>query len=138
MREIKFRAWDKESNKMLNVGLIDFRYTQAWFPELITKESPYGSLMSSKFELMQFTGLKDKNGKEIYEGDLFKWAGNEIVKVVFRDACFGFVSNERFISFEHYPEDVECVSTVRWLEVIGNIYENKELLDGRQTLRQDS
>ena len=107
MREIKFRAWDSHSKKM--------EYMK-----------PYQSLYTISFiEYMQYTGLKDKNGKEIYEGDIVI-AYDETMDVICKgqiiwDKCeCGFCikgAEPTFIGY--YPE----------LEVIGNIYENPELLE---------
>lgn len=99
-------------------------------------------------ELMQFTGLHDKNGKEIYEGDIIKddWLGNAIIR--WREICAEFIA-ELIKPFEYkdfngdmWHDDSKTYHTVTLLaewsgkkkgrieqEVIGNIYENKELLE---------
>ena len=102
MREIKFRAWDKIQKKMI--------------PEWFSIHKNHEPL-----EFMQFTGLKDKNGKEIYEGDVVKGDYRVIWKQKF--ASFGLVHPSWL--FVHYfgeaADPEEC-------EVIGNIYESPELL----------
>jgi len=73
--------------------------------------------------LMQYTGLKDNNGKEIYEGDIVKW-GKIIEKVEMKDGCWsmdGWILGTIVEEFN--------------LEVIGNIYENPELIKGRKVRR---
>ena len=70
--------------------------------------------------LMQYTGLTDKNGKEIYEGDIVKW-GKIIEKVEMKDGCWSMVLGTIVEEFN--------------LEVIGNIYENPELIKGRKVRR---
>lgn len=103
MREIKFRAWDKGDNKMLDaMGLID----------IIQTDDCMGFPDSAEF--MQYTGLKDKNGKEIYEGDIVE-DSNVIMEVK-------FYSGHSVINYAHFVlPDGE-------LKVIGNIYENPDLL----------
>lgn len=101
MKEIKFRFWN--GNKMIYKSLFD-----------ITKNLSYIN------QPMQYTGLKDNNGKEIYEGDIIEnyisGIGIKKAVVAFDNGCFKDITNDEFIS-----ED--CI-------VIGNIYENPELLKG--------
>ena len=72
----------------------------------------------------QYTGLKDKNGKEIYEGDiiLFNNFGDTLDKVVYSSGCF------------HTSGRGYLLDKIREIEVIGNIYENPELLEEKRTL----
>ena len=125
MREIKFRAWDKKRKEMLHK------------PILFPKREGGGQAVSgngNQYELMQFTGLKDKNGKEIYEGDIVKWGHHcewckeepiRIAEVQFApDIQFKTLIYDepfRFGSFAYKD-------TYKHLEIIGNIYENPELL----------
>jgi len=110
-REIKFRAWDKEKKIMdynpsiPAFGDINNIYLNGWFSE------------NSYFILQQFTGLKDKNGKEIYEGDILELKHND--RVVLKHIV---VWNEKRCGWSDYEPKNE-------FEVIGNIYENPELLN---------
>lgn len=107
MREIKFRVW-WEDRKMF-YGDLDLN-------NLIPKNK------NEIYELMQFTGLKDKKGEEIYEGDIMYVAGTGNVEIRFIYGCFGYTDNCNFYAlFDDAEGDVE--------EVIGNIYENPELLE---------
>lgn len=114
MREIKFRAWDKNNNKMVFVG---DKYAKT-----------YGQMidMFEDEDLMQFTGLHDAKGKEIYEGDIIRNNYSSVkVIIAFKHACFGSLMDDIFISFTEYGTETylktEC-------EVIGNIHDNKEIL----------
>ena len=127
-REIKFRAWDKIDKRMIvdKQDFITLIVTSAGvFRMSATHESYLYSLMPiDRFDLMQVTGLLDKNGKEIYEGDilrvdyLFEYI---TIEVYFTDSawCIKGKKTDDWIS-KWLPEE---------LEVIGNIYENKDLLN---------
>lgn len=122
MREFKFRAWDKDNKEMV--------YQNADSPSFGTfKGEKYCTLEEvffyekESFDIMQYTGMKDKNGKEIYEGDIVKAKssdGREFVgHVMFGDGSF-FIKNDTSSNYRWIDYEVE---------VIGNIHENPELLN---------
>ena len=104
MREIKFRAWDKESKEIL-----PWEEIMLWNLMWLNKKD------QTDYVFQQFTGLKDKNGKEIYEGDICK-------KVLPYNRDFE-IDNTPF----QWHSLIEFGS-LEGLEIIGNIYENPELL----------
>ena len=118
-REIKFRAWDKEEKKMNYFDLMDLWHDMA-----------DGNCDD---EVMQFTGLHDKNGKEIYEGDIVKTDEGFIGLVEF--GRFPYVANIEdygyFIKAHEYFK--LTANTCQAVEVIGNIYESPQLLDNTDT-----
>jgi len=116
VREIKFRAWDKKAGFMHEVYKIDFE-------EKCLMTETFGMLFDEA-ELMQYTGLKDKNGKEIYEGDIIKnYSKSFGAEFVTKEVKFTeFLLN---YGYEHYEMGEISEDTY---EVIGNIYENPELI----------
>lgn len=111
-REIKFRAFIEST-------LGDYMAIQGE-PDLET----LGSFMhhySSCKNIMQFTGLFDKNGKEIYEGDICKHK-EDIAKIIFWEGAFIF---NKYATHNYSLTNFDCCRT---FEVLGNIYENSELL----------
>ena len=123
----KFRAWTEEG-KVMYYDVYPFKDDTL----LLSYDGiAFDEVPASDFILMQSTGLKDKNGKEIFEGDVVKYeAGcNTVTEEVVYDknfAGFGVKDADAVIifTFGELAEDIGLHS----LEVIGNIYENPELL----------
>ena len=133
-REIKYRAYIKNDykkeliGKILDVSSIHLKTKKVIIGYSLDK-SNYGnkSFSFDDIELMQYTGLHDKNGKEIYEGDIVKITGSkgiDIGKVIYEYNGFtvDVMNMDRFYGRVHLLE--------KFTEVIGNIYDNPELLGG--------
>lgn len=124
MRELKFRAWDKKRKRMFAVTTINASGAVSVFID----DAGLYLLPAEQIELMQYTGLKDKNGKEIYEGDIVRVGGKWRFAVAYTRA---------FCAFELQNLDrEECMDLrhehMKRYEVIGNIHENPELLEERE------
>lgn len=139
MREIKFRVWDKKTKKMRQLVNIVFNAGFGVEPNNntikliwvkgkdIIEDKDIQIQREDNFELMQYTGLHDKNGKEIYEGDIVKYRdsiGQHIEKVIFDKGCF-YAGMHCGSSTRVAPKLINT----RITEVIGNIYDNPELLE---------
>lgn len=142
-REIKFRAWDTERRMFVPQGEVIFKdYGETYFEvvpnclEYVGDKVHNGEQQYNRFELMQFTGLKDKNGTEIYEGDVVKnpveeyngrypeVVGHELYKIVWSDTDYMILGEcLQSISKNHLQ-----LNDLLGCEVIGNIYQNPELL----------
>lgn len=131
MREIKFRAWEDYKKRMLYT---DWNSPHNWYCGSCSCKVAYARMFKDeKIGLsapMQFTGFRDKTGKEIYEGDIIRydWAdeqnGNEeIVQVTWNDNMAGFYPFIRKAGWRF---------SIYSIEIIGNIYENPELLETTQ------
>lgn len=122
-REIKFRAWDNDYKVIRD-------YDE--FKGLLT----LGELDASDFELEQFTGLTDVNGKDIYEGDIIKFFGankkikakNEFGIIVYKADRYGAGFNSIIQNKEHGYGGINIAQDI----VVGNVHENPELLEDNE------
>lgn len=125
MREIKFRAWDKIDEKLWNVISIDFIKGEVTLLNEYTKESYIREI--DEVELMQYIGLKDKNKRKIYEGDLIKLCDKLIGKIEYNKEISAFVI--RYLNSKKY----KCLG--KWIscyKVIGNIYKIQSYYDNKK------
>lgn len=124
MANLKCRAWDKKLQMMLDVSLIDFKKRVSVGEHWKFGETNFMSF--DEIELMQFIGLKDMNGQEIFEGDV----------------VHAYSEGASLIGVIEYFDNAYCIKSkngiynslwtnAEYFEVIGNIYENKELLKNK-------
>ena len=121
MREYKFRAWDSLVEKM-------YSWTELLNQNL---KNIFTIPEQCGYNLMQYTGLKDKNGKEIYEGDIVKFRFKEdreefpdligYIEYQSTFAAFRIMSNQGSFKID--------ITEIKFIEKIGNIYDNPELLE---------
>lgn len=133
MREIKFRAWDETKKLMLTVTDIAWDYRDGKGLAEIMCINPSGceydpfEYRPEHVKLLQFTGLKDCEGREIYEGDIIKLDRTDCIEIGIKL----HVDKVRRSETGGYHVDDKCLYKCRLkkCEVIGNIYENPELLN---------
>lgn len=134
MSRVRFKIWDKTRNKWLTSNCGQFLLNQNG--DLVFHQEGLNPLEEVKsvidYEIVRDTGLKDKNGKEIYEGDILQFY-NDVdyiikpgyAKVVFKDGAF---------CCKHFKYGTEYLANMDMsdmdITVVGNIYENPELLEG--------
>ena len=124
-REIKFRAFDEQMNRMEYFGLGD---TVPYY-----YKDEHSS--ATRYEVMQYTGLQDQNGKEIYEGDIVEYNTGEKFKVIwtYRNASFeyGLIKKKerQDIGIRHSNGFITNSLGSHEVKVIGNIYEDSHLLN---------
>ena len=111
MREIKFRAWDKEEQEMLDWD----KFFNLDIAQVFESKGSWGVYP------MQYTGLKDKNDIEIYEGDILSYFGFKY-EVIFEESAFGWYEDGLFYSFAEL-----AIGEIARTDVVGNKYENPEL-----------
>jgi uncharacterized phage protein (TIGR01671 family) len=132
MRELKFRAWD--GNKMhypqiigINGEVFSWDHDRSWLHNCQYWDGEEGFIDAPN--LMQFTGLKDKNGKEIYEGDIIQYFDKIVAVVVWQDYggwSYKWIDPTYIKVRQHNPEPF--FHNISLAEVVGNIYEHPELL----------
>lgn len=125
MREIKFRAFEKHSQRMF------YNVQSGIYMDPDEFESFNDLLGLARYKVMQFTGLKDKNGDEIYEGDILSDGGEIPFYIDFSEEKSSFCFVDKFdpCGTEYYTvKDLHYEG----LEIIGNIYQNPDLLEEAQ------
>ena len=134
MREIKFRAWDERNRDMVYSEEEDSFYIDLeganfsyCYDNQTARDFNKPIIRYASYELMQYTGLKDKEGKEIYEGDILRLDGGRLVEVRWHPFAAQFDS--RAINSKGMARPLADRPQF-FSEVIGNIYENPELLEG--------
>ena len=123
-KEIKFRAWLKNKKQMVDVALIN--YATKCITYALTKKGSMLTIVDENFsniELLQYIGLKDKNNKEIYEGDIVK-IDRQLFRVSYMEEKASYMLDE----VDSYMSDYLSNYDINKLEKVGNIYENVELL----------
>lgn len=140
-REIKFRAWDKTNNSMHMVACYEFGMNRIIIGDKPSNDGTFDFfrdvIVPSSFSkkdirrvgkdvvLMQYTGIRDKKGKLIYDVDIVKSKTNLLSKVIWKKD--GWTVKNCFIAYQDEP--VRAFSENEEWEIIGNIYENPELLN---------
>jgi len=146
MKTLKFRAWDKKKKVMHN----DFQFIKSGDKDsdwLIftsdkyllenNKTNPFinpSPHFAQQFEIMQYTGLKDKNGKDIYFGDILATSNNNPEFDIWKKEDWGYTvvggnPNELGVSYSNWTlEEEDSVYSKEFVEIIGNIYKNKNLI----------
>ena len=125
MREIKFKVFFKNTNEMTPPFIGDIDFDGCWYKlrDFFNKEL----YTEDDVDVMQFTGLLDKKGKEIFEGDIIRRLDGRTDVVVFDQGMFTTKENDWDLRWLVNHRILELDEDI---EIIGNIHENPELLKG--------
>jgi uncharacterized phage protein (TIGR01671 family) len=128
MREIKFRAWDKEKKCMFQVTEMNFRSNGRVYSVSPNQGDDF-YLVEDEVEVMQYTGFKDKNNNEIWEGDIIKSDKGYMFKVIYHNEWVSFALQDLKDKdvIIHFVFDDEYYAPKK-IEKIGNIFENKDIV----------
>ena len=151
MREIKFRGWYDEGKEWIYAGKHDNKLSFPMTVDTPTRltlddnnsyENKIWKLDDNEITWSQYTGIKDKNGKEIYEGDIIK-SVSELIKIATGKRTGKFATKIAVVKWVEYRAGFRYIDSktkseslafdkshiAKFFEVIGNIYENPELLE---------
>ncbi len=133
-REIKFRLWSKIGKKFIETDNPDLDFVINNNGYLYSIENFYGEiyiLPQMDIEVLQFTGLQDRNGKEIYEGDILKYNFPYDGRLKHISPVTYLETQASFGLKDIYGNEIPLyrITANNYFEVVGNIYENPELLE---------
>ncbi len=122
-REIRYRAWDKRFNKMVDIETIDFRVQKLYY------RSGYRESTIINFkhaELLEYIGLRDRNGREIAEADILRESDGRIYFIVWAE------DEARFELENAQDHSLRHIKDVRIMTIIGDTWQNPDLLEGAE------
>jgi uncharacterized phage protein (TIGR01671 family) len=126
MRDIKFRAWDNEENRFIDLNGFSIGFNSMPYPGIVYGVTEQGVLRekcSDELTIEQYTGLKDKNGQEIFEGDIIEHSD-----AAWRAEVKWCESGKWILNYTAMGREVLLSDRTDYIIVIGNIHSNPELL----------